>query len=269
MSLRGFATTLLIALSGCAALGQDGAPAFEVASIKRQILPPNVFVFYKPNSDPIRISGNRVTLTVTLQKLVLAAYNLNDEQVSGGPDWAKRQGGDPYEIAAKVNGDGTPPLDEVRRTLQTLLAERFQLKFHREMKELPVYTLAIAKGGLKMKPTAPGAPPRPAANARNWTPGVMVLDQSQTMAEFARGLALLLDRPVTDQTGLEGKYDIRMESALNLRDPPAPGVELPEGYYTHPKIPQALEEQLGLKLESAREATEVLVIDRVERPSDN
>jgi uncharacterized protein (TIGR03435 family) len=98
---------------------------------------------------------------------------------------------------------------------------------------------------------------------------VMVLDQSQTMAEFARGLALLLDRPVTDQTGLEGKYDIRMESALNLPDPPAPGVELPEGYYTHPKIPQALEEQLGLKLESAREATEVLVIDRVERPSDN
>jgi uncharacterized protein (TIGR03435 family) len=120
-----------------------------------------------------------------------------------------------------------------------------------------------------MKPTAPDAPPRPPFDPRSSPPGVMRLDQSQTMEELVRGLMLLLDVPIKDKTGLTGKYDIKMESAINLRDPPAPGIELPEAYYTHPKIPQALEEQLGLKLESSKEPTEVLVIDHVDRPSEN
>jgi uncharacterized protein (TIGR03435 family) len=105
----------------CAAFAQPSAPSFEVASIKQEILPPSAIVFYMPNSNPIRISGNRVTITASLQKLVLTAYSLNDNQISGGPDWAKRQGGDPFNIVAKTEGGAAPSLDQVRLMLRTLL----------------------------------------------------------------------------------------------------------------------------------------------------
>ena len=108
-------------------------------------------VFKNPDANPIRISGNRVTLQmIGLKGLVMAAYNVKEYQVSGGPRWASEPDG-MYDISAKTEGDAAQSMDQVRSMLRSLLAERFHLKLRRESKELPVYNLVVVKSGLKLK----------------------------------------------------------------------------------------------------------------------
>src|ERR1700733_1582163 len=116
----------VLALSTCAAWGQ--APAFEVASIRPHPPAVDAPIFKNPDVNPIRISGNRVDLqTIDLKGLVMAAYNVKEYQVSGGPAWASRLDST-YDVAAKTEGDSAPSTDQVRLMLRSLLAERFHLK---------------------------------------------------------------------------------------------------------------------------------------------
>jgi uncharacterized protein (TIGR03435 family) len=144
-------------------LGQTPAPAFEVASVKTNELPPGTFRFATQSSVPaIKISGNRVTTQGSLLGLAAAAYNLRAFQIFGAPRWTDKRGGDQvFDIAAKTEGDGTPSLGQVRQMLRTLLADRFQLKLHRETKELLVYDLVVAKNGPKLRESSgDGSPHR-------------------------------------------------------------------------------------------------------------
>jgi uncharacterized protein (TIGR03435 family) len=136
-------------------------PAFEVVSVKRVVLPPGQMIFHFSDkaTRKLQTTGNRLTLRrFTLSDLILWAYDLDDYQILGLPAWGK-PGQELYDVDAKTEGDTSPPPDQLRLMLQTMLADRFQLKVHRESRELPLYYLVIGKNGLKMKEVVPDPAP--------------------------------------------------------------------------------------------------------------
>jgi uncharacterized protein (TIGR03435 family) len=206
----------------------------------------------------------------SLKSLVGAAYNLTPRAISGGPAWAVS---DHYDILAGTPGEIQPDLDEQMSMLRKLLADRFQLSFHRAQKELQVYALTVAKGGPKLKQSAlsPDAPPEgPPPLIFVISPQLVRLPgRHATMAEFASVLQrAALDNPVLDRTGLSARYDFDLEFT--------PDETLFEGVLgkgaddsAAPGLFGAIQQQLGLRLEAAKGPVEVLVIDHVERPSEN
>jgi uncharacterized protein (TIGR03435 family) len=237
------------------------SPAFEVASIKPHRLPPNIGV-WSVGPPPIRINGNRVTMTeATFRGLVMAAFDVKDYQFSAVTTRGLG-GGDLYDIVANTEGDDTPTLDLVRQMLQTLLADRFQLKLHRETKELPVYDLVVGKNGPKLKHSA-----KDTEHGMHLAPLGFTLNfqfSNSSMPDLLRALTAGMnpDRPLFDKTGLMGSYDFTLEFTRTnrlgeLADPAGTSV------FT------AVQEQLGLKLETAKEPTEFLVIEHAESPSEN
>ncbi len=203
--------------------------------------------------------------------------------IKGGPDWIHSE---MYEINARAEGHPSIQMME-GPMLQALLEDRFKLKIHRETKEGPVYELTVAKGGSKLKPFREGSCvqmpmmfplPELAAGQRYCKAMIVtrppaVNAEGSTPGEFSKLLNLFLDRPVIDKTGLARRFDIRVsfspnESTPGLRgpEPDTPGATSDP---TGPTIFTAMQEQLGLKLTPAKGPIEFLVIDHVERPSEN
>lgn len=208
----------------------------------------------------------------TLKTLLAAAFNLSPKAISGGPAWIVT---DHYDILAKAPGEVRPKLDEQMSMLRKLLVERFGLTFHRESRELSCYTLTVGKNGARLKETpasaddsATGAPPLVFVVYPN---RVQLPARYATIGDFASVLQrAVVDRPVVDKTGLTGRYDFELEflpdesnfdGALHLTtssdEPGKPG------------LLAALQEQLGLRLTATKCPVEVLVLDRVNRPSEN
>jgi uncharacterized protein (TIGR03435 family) len=181
-------------------------------------------------------------------------------KVPGPSKWDVEDGR--YDIQAKADAGASP--EDIRLMLQNLLTDRFQLKIHREMRDLPVFELAAAKNGAKLEEAADCGPSELKCGLMTTalTGGGMVKTARRvSMARFAEYLAALPDwagigRPVLDRTGLTGLYDFSFEFATGPNS-------------TAPSIFTALEQELGLKLESRREPVEMLVVDHVERPSEN
>jgi uncharacterized protein (TIGR03435 family) len=242
------AATLAITLGNIWVSAQ--APAFEVASIRENPGPWHVLRGYSS-------SGARLTLEAwSPVDLIMEAYGLKRYQaLSALPVTAF------YDIAAKAGGDGTPTRAEFMPMLQTLLADRFNLRFHRETREVPVYAMVVGKSGVKFKESPPEKPFRSygGVNGRN-----QYRELSQATMEMVadRIAGEGIDRPVIDKTGLTGKYDIRLEATPEFRINNNPQ---PEDL----RIFDAIQQQLGLKLEPRKAAIEVLVVDRLERPSAN
>jgi len=206
----------------------------------------------------------------TLQGLVAAAYSLTPRAILGGPPWTDS---DQYDVLASTPGDLQPNLDEQMAMLRKLLSDRFRLSFHREPKELPVFAITVAKGGPKLKPSA--APPGELPYLINTIypdekGGVHVLlpARNATILQFAAMMQRgVLDRTVVDQTGLSGTYDFDLEWTPDENQFSG---NLPRSVEpTKPSLFAAMQEQLGLRLEATRGPVQVLVIDRVERPSEN
>jgi uncharacterized protein (TIGR03435 family) len=228
---------------------------FEVASIK--VVPQRAGTFSFENANAITvpgIAGNRVTISGSLSSLIRSAYNVKGNQVLNAPDWATPSRGSIYSITAKTEGDGAASTEAVRGMLQALLGERFQLMMHREMKDLPVYELAVARGGAKIKESADDA--RPVARITAG-PVIRMAAVSKSMEDLAQMLTLQMDRPVVDKTGMKGYYDFTVEAENSALDP------------FRVTVLSAIREQLGLSLNAVNEATDVWVIDRAERPSEN
>jgi uncharacterized protein (TIGR03435 family) len=240
-----------VALLVIAAAAAHAQPAFEVASIREHIGPISAMMDYS-------VSGPRLTLgAYGPAALVREAYNLERHELVFPPALAKANE-TYYNIAAKAPGNDPVSRDDFRRMLQTLLAERFHLAFHREPKEMPVYALVVAKGGPKFKPSAPDAKRHflGSVNKRNQ----VITATRYTVADLALHLGFIgADRPIIDQTGLTGEYDFRVE-ATPIRQTAEPD-DL--------SIFTAVQEQLGLRLEPRRAPVEVLVVDRFEKPSAN
>ena len=213
----GIAAVAVALVSGAVEGQGKKPPAFEVASIK-----PNT----PDGSGAIRVGiqpqpGGRLTVTnANLRMLIRFAYNIDDAQISGGPSWMDS---DRYDITAKA--EGNPSINEQREMLQTLLAERFGLKFHRDSRELPVYALLPTKGGAKLKevtddsgasssdrPAGPGnAPIGQRRGVAMMIGGTTQIAGIMSMVQLSQALANLVGRKVVDKTGLEGNYDIKLE----------------------------------------------------------
>jgi len=151
--------------------------------------------------------------------------------------------------------------------MQKLMADRFKLSFHREKKEVSIYALTVAKNGPRLAASAgdPKGPPNLAMPARGRFRG-----RNATMAEFAGELQAVLDRPVVDKTGISGRYNVDLNWTLDdFQVARFSGFPAPSDRTEVPDLFTAIQEQLGLRLESTRGSVEVMVIDHVERPTEN
>jgi uncharacterized protein (TIGR03435 family) len=226
-------------------------PAFDVASIKPSNPSPG------PNDRRAFALNGRFTATgLALTVLVSNAYRVQNYQISGGPKWIYY---DRYDIVAKA--EESVSTDTVLLMLQTLLEDRFKLTFHRETKELPVYVLRIGKDGPKLKTTAEDTPYSIRINRDKWTVSNL------GMGGLAVQLSRELGRTVVDMTGLTGSYDFTLEWTRDQASPPV--TDSPVVGPASPSLFTAVQEQLGLKLESRKQPIEMLIIDRAERPSEN
>jgi len=246
----------LMVLMSSAVSGQTTPLSFEVASIRVHREPPRII--------GVSISGPRLRADAEmLLGLVRYAYDLKNYQLADSPALATA-GETMYDIVAKAEGDDAYKPQEFRQMLQALLADRFKLKVHREMREMPVYALVLGKNGPKFKESAPESnfSGHHGVNGRNQS---MTLTKA-TMQHVTEGLQGYVDRPVVDNTGLTGTYDIKFEAtpAFRLnRNPDQPSEPGDISAFT------AVQEQLGLKLEARKAKIEVLVVDHVEKPSEN
>ena len=245
-------------------------PAFDVASIKSNKAN-NLAVLFGVGAG--RGGGKNVTLKI----LIGLAYRLQQFQISGGPSWVSS---DRFDVEGKTENRKADP-DQLRLMLQSLLEDRFKLKLHRETKEASVYALVVGKDGSKIKlssdqtspdvngPAPPGAGPN--HGAINIGAGSLI-GNAVTMALFTRFLSQRLDRSIIDKTNLTGRFDIQLQWTPGLGENPVS----PAGYPLPPpadssglSIFTAIQEQLGLRLESTKGPVEVFVIDHVEQPSEN
>jgi uncharacterized protein (TIGR03435 family) len=163
-----------------------------------------------------------------------------------------------YDVEAKAAAGADPTRADVLSMVQVLLADRFRLQLHREMKETARYVLMTGRNGIKMKPAGDASGGARGTNGR--------ITGKRTMAQLADLLSAVLDRPVVDQTGLSGPYDFTLEWLPELGQttpntlPPSPSAS---------SIFTALQEQLGLRLESQKGNVEMIVIDHAEKPGQN
>ena len=238
---------LLPALAGILALNGQTPAEFDVASIK-----PNVSG--STSNSGVSTGRGHVTATnVTLRRLIQSAFDVNDFQIVGGPGWL---GADRYDVDAKVDVSAATGHVDYGPMQQTLLADRFKLKVHRETKELPVYSLVLAKGGRKL--TAHTGNEGASTNASHGSGKANLTATRVAMPGLADRLGRELGRAVIDNTGLKGEYDVKLDW---VPDQAADS--------SGPSIFTALQEQLGLRLESAKGPVEVIVIDGAEKATAN
>lgn len=249
-------------------MAANADPAFEVATIKP--------------SDPTRpgkiftVRGRDVvTINTTLNDLITMAYSLHVRQLTGGPAWLDS---DKYDVTGRPDVPGQPSVAQIRIMLQKLVADRFQLKFHRESKTLSVYAIGVAKTGVKISKSQADPNSLPGLFFGGGGPGggMSFNVRNATMAEVASTLqGTILDKPVVDQTGLDGKYDFTVKftpdagqmAGFRAGAPaPAPAADNPDA---PPDLFAAFRQQLGLQIETAKAPVDVLVIDKVEKPSAN
>jgi uncharacterized protein (TIGR03435 family) len=261
------AAALILAASGMFAQSPPTRPAFdsfEVATIKPTTLDwPAGGRFMR-----MQTAHQFVARNYTLRVILAAAWNLTPRAISGGPAWVDS---DRYDILAEAPGQVRPTTDEQMSMLRKLLSERFSLTFHREQKEFSIYALTIAKNGSKLTASTPttspeGSPPLVFVLSPD---GARLAARDATMGDLAWVMQRsALDRPVVDKTGLHGRYDFDLEWTP---DETQFGGNVPTVSPEHPKpdLFAAMQEQLGLRLEATKGPIEALVIDRVERPSDN
>jgi uncharacterized protein (TIGR03435 family) len=291
---RIFLSTLL-AVTGIVAVGvlmplrvqsQAAEKSFEVASVK-----PNT------SGDGSRRGigtppGGRLMMTdLPLRTMIRFAYDIQDVQLTGGPAWLHSEF---FDIEAKapadqIDGSGRVPRDVMRAMMRTLLADRFKLSLRREMRQLPIYILIVARKdgrlGAQLQPSSVDCdalernnqpPPLPKDGQAPLCGGQLGAGRlalnGWNMSRLANNLATWVDRIVVNRTGLSGGFDLKLEWSLEQRPQfdalggPARPIEIPADR-TGPSIFTAVEEQLGLKLESTKGPVDVLVIDHVEKPT--
>lgn len=241
---------------------KDANPTFEVSTIK----PSNPDT---PGKSILVGRGGQnlfTTTNTTVYELIAFAYGMHPRQITGGPSWIDS---DKWDISAKPDQPGLPSVTQLSKMVQKLIEDRYQLTFHREKKELSVYAITVAKSGSKLAKSEGqgnlpgfGGPPGN-IGARN-----------TTLEEFAGFLqARVLDRPVVDQTGLAGRFDLQLkyapDAAQQAQAGPGGSAPAPAVNTDLPDLFAAFQQQLGLKLEATKAQVDVMVIDKISKPSEN
>ncbi len=204
------------------------------------------------------LPGGRVVATATsVRTLIRTAFGTDDNRISSGQSWIDSETFDINAVTAD-QAEVTSP-QQFQQLLLSLLEDRFQLKFHREQKEVPVYWLEVDKSGKlgpALRPSTPDSQPSMSGNVSGSKATMKVWKIS--MADFAAALRRQAGRPVEDHTGLKGNFDFQIEWAPE---------ETPDS--ADPSLFTVLKDQLGLKLQPAKGTFEMFVIDQIERPSAN
>jgi uncharacterized protein (TIGR03435 family) len=273
----------------------ESQPSFDIVSIKpnrtNQGIP---LVVFQPGGR--MIAGN-----VNIRQVILVAYGIDNLQLVNAPDWTTSE-----RFAIEARTSDATPTSTIRLMLRSMLADRFSLVTHSERRDLPIVALTMARTdkrpGPKLRPSGPECapirppegipmpppPPPPPASAANAAPIRIILETDEplrrrcgsmvapgwmsarniTMQEFTRPLSQVLRRPVIDETGLEGEFDYDV-----IFSPEGLGGALvgapPASVSDAPSLETALRDDLGLRLESRRGPVDVLVVDRIERPTEN
>lgn len=235
-------------------------PGIEVATVKPILTPAQGRVY--------TMRGDRLmAVNVSVINVITFAFDLHEQQVSGGPGWMAT---DKFEMVIKPDTPGQPNINQMKLLLRKLLADRFQLKTHTEQRELTVYAMTLPSNTRhKLVPSA--------SNAGN-LPGLaypragLLPARNATMTELAQSLqSAVMDRPVINRTGIEGRFDFTLdwmpdETQFASFGPRQPQPQPDNG---KPSIYQAFQEQLGLKLERSKAPADVMVIDKLERATEN
>jgi bla regulator protein blaR1 len=252
--------------TGAATSAADAPKKFEVSTVK-----PNLDKDFRV-SIGMQPGGRFVGTGVPLRMLIGTAYDVRDFQISGGPGWLAT---DRWDINAKAEGvSGRLPPEQFGPMLKALLEDRFQLKTHMETKEMSIYALVPGKNGAKLKPNS-GQPGPMMRMGRGELTATKV-----PMNMLTRMLSQQLGRTMVDKTGLTGEYDFKLEFLPEIGqggfgglNPPPPGAFGPDGPGAvdpgRPALTTAVQEQLGLRLDSQKGPVEMLVIDHAEKPTEN
>lgn len=258
---------LLVLLFSIPAAAQQTNPGFDVATVKA-----NVGASQIRNIRPE--PGRLVVTNMPVKMLISWAYNVWDYQISGGPGWIESMS---WDIEGKT--EGKPNQDRMKLMMRALLSERFGLEVHRDTKEIPIYKLTVAKGGLKLRPLKEGdcivfdpahPPSTKGLTASDFCGNITVGREgfeatSARMSELAVSFSEFMGRRVVDETGISGTFHVRLkfEPVEPDQGDAPPTAEAMASIFT------ALQEQTGLRLESGRGPVDVLIIDRVEKASGN
>lgn len=226
-------------------------PKFEVATIK--------FADPDAKGSGFSVSGKNIMIrNKPMSDIISVAFNVHKSQIINMPDWADQR----FDIRGYPDTPGAPSWAQYQEMVHSLLEERFGLRVHNDTRDMARVTMQVGRGGIKFKPTTytgidlPDQTGNGTAGTQEWR---MTND---TMDDFAGFLRNFLNHPVINQTGLTGKYDFTLNWAREDAQPNADTKGLP-GLIT------ALQEQLGLKVESSKGPTDVIVIDHIEKASDN
>ena len=268
--------------STSAGAGSAALPGYEVATIKPGSTDGRMMMMF--TMDGVSIHG------ISMQMILREAFNTEDDHIVGAPAWTRNTR---YDVEAKVAADDVPKLkdmkaDDRKAMLVPLLVDRFGLKYHHETREMTTYSLVVARSGVKMKESAADPAPLkdPPPNGskpelkghmlRMMGPG-RIESEGTTTNMLAHLLSQQLGKTVVDKTGLTARYDYTLQWTPDDAPPPgAPGAG-PAGAPAEANAPDtvgpslftAVEEQLGLKLESSKGMVDVIVIDHMEAPSAN
>jgi uncharacterized protein (TIGR03435 family) len=247
---------ILLTIGPCFAQTPAADPRFEVASVKPA----------KPGPEGVWTDGSPIRIrmmNMSLKELIGYAYSLKDYQIFG-PAWIDSEN---FDVFAKAPDDAAAsPQKQQRRQMramtQSLLAERFKLVVHREQRPLPIYALVVAKGGAKIQELGPNPGDNVFAEIRRGH----VAAQRMPMSQLVDILNHQVDRPIRDETEIKGVFDVKLDWWPESKDSNQDDV----GLAAKPNLFEALQSQLGLKLELRKDPVEVLVVDHAERaPAEN
>jgi len=256
--MKHFQVAFILAFCALADAAAPPAPVFDAASVKPE-------KFTGVGSMGVSIQGTTLHAEhMALNKLIEYAYNIEGFQLSGGPSWAADESilsPDLYQIVAVPAPGERPSTEQFRLMMQSLLADRFHLEIHHLAKQLPAYNLVVNKGGPNLRETTGG---KTALKQRQVGEVGWSIDATNvTIRDALVLLSIYVHRPIFDKTGLTGHYDFTVKWLLkDLGAADAPGSDLPS-------LPVAVQEQLGLKLESITAPYDTIVIDHAERPTEN
>jgi uncharacterized protein (TIGR03435 family) len=231
-------------------MAADASPSFLVAAIRPS--DPDATGGWSFESEGHHIKCARATVA----DIMAMAYGVQVRQIVNGPTWLSKER---YDINGVPDVPGVPNVTQLRGMYQKLLAERFHLVLHREMREMPAYALTVAKGGPHLK-VADRDEKLNTGNSGDGSQRTLRFT-NMPMSEFAHNMEIYEDRPVIDQTALPGRYDFTLKWTYDISaksEPDAP-----------PSLFTAIKEQLGLRMDAVRGPAEVVVIDHVERASEN
>lgn len=239
--------------------GNQAAPRFEVASIK-----PTAPDYRGGRFATLRGVRQFMGRNYTVKTYVALAYGLTLKTVTGGPTWADT---DPYDIDALTPGDTRPGFSQQMAMLRQLLEDRFKLTYRREEREMPLYALAVERNGPKLTPSKPEV--APTLINRVFADRVVMEARHQTLGEVVAMMQrAVVDRPMVDRTGATGEFDFDLEWVPDASEFNGE-LRLPMPDSSKPGLVTAMREQLGLRLQPTSGPVAVLVIEGVERPSEN